>query len=315
MQKGVIEMRKVETIEKKHSDGMIRFPYVEIEGKEPGPTFGVVAGVHGSEYIGIEAARRLTDLDPDSIRGTLKVVPVVNVPAFLKKSIAICPVDGAPIGKLFPGDAGGSYTETLVSMVWDLMKDVDYAVDLHGGDMHETLTAYSQWPMTGDKNTDEVSKGMAEAFDMPFIVAKPEPEDDDKTGSYYEAAAYRGIPGILAEVGSHGEVDEELIAYTHYRGLTNVMKYLGMLEGEVERKRTSIPLTNFVAAISPFDGYFYPVVEAGQTVWEDQILGEVIDMFTGERASITAPADAVVLGLVTSLPVEKDQLALGLGTL
>jgi len=295
-----------------HPDGEIRIPVIRIEGANDGPTLGVAAGVHGSEFVGIEAAKRLGEIDPGKLTGRLVIIPIVNVPAFLAKSIAICPVDGASIGRLFPGNADGSYTEALTAGVWEIMKDVDYAIDLHGGDMHEYLTPYSSWPITGDLDVDRVSEGMARAFDMPFILGKRGPERFT-SGSFYDAMGHAGKPAILAEAGNHGETTEDLIANTHYRGIINVMKFLGMLEGEVDYKHTQIELTDFIPVKAPFDGHWYPVVSAGQTVHKGQIVGEVVELFNRDRQTLRAPVTGVVFGGVTSLPARKDQLVIGLG--
>ena len=46
----------------------ITIPVATIEGQGDGPTVLVVAGVHGSEYTGLEAVRRLhRSLDPEQL--------------------------------------------------------------------------------------------------------------------------------------------------------------------------------------------------------------------------------------------------------
>ena len=61
-----------------------------IQGKEPGPTFVVLAGEHGCEYCGIFAAVRIIkDIEPETIKGTLIVLPLANPPAFEERLFSL----------------------------------------------------------------------------------------------------------------------------------------------------------------------------------------------------------------------------------
>ena len=54
-----------------------------IEGKEPGKTLVATAGVHGCEYIGMEALRQLgQELEPENKSGRLILIPVGNEAGF-----------------------------------------------------------------------------------------------------------------------------------------------------------------------------------------------------------------------------------------
>ncbi len=55
------------------------FRIVEKVGSKDGPHLLVTAAVHGDEYEGVEALRRLIrEVDPERLTGRLTVVPVVN---------------------------------------------------------------------------------------------------------------------------------------------------------------------------------------------------------------------------------------------
>ncbi len=55
---------------------------VTVTGATPGPVLLVNAGVHGGEYPAIEAVIRLgKTLDPQTIAGTVILMPVLNVTA------------------------------------------------------------------------------------------------------------------------------------------------------------------------------------------------------------------------------------------
>src|SRR5437899_3042027 len=76
-------------------------------GARPGKTLLVTAGVHGDEYEGMEAIRRLfAGLDPAEMVGAVVGLPVVNVPAY--HAITREGADGLNMARIFPGDPAGS---------------------------------------------------------------------------------------------------------------------------------------------------------------------------------------------------------------
>ena len=56
---------------------------VRLVGNQPGKTLVVTAGVHGDEYVGIQAVRELlAQLSPGELSGQVIFVPVVNAGGF-----------------------------------------------------------------------------------------------------------------------------------------------------------------------------------------------------------------------------------------
>ena len=66
------------------ADGsQVDMPVAVIRGKHEGPRMFLTAGVHATEVEGVDVARRILNIvDPESLRGVLIVVPVVNVLGF-----------------------------------------------------------------------------------------------------------------------------------------------------------------------------------------------------------------------------------------
>src|SRR5450759_5193573 len=116
--------------------GAIRIPITRTEGVADGPTLAVVGGVHGAEYPGIDAVRRLFgEVDENVLSGRLLTIPCLNVPAFYGFTPHVNPVDGENPARRFPGSATGSYTERMVDLAWrKVLVHADYIVDVHGGD-------------------------------------------------------------------------------------------------------------------------------------------------------------------------------------
>ena len=85
-------------------DAGTTIPITIIHGASPGPVLALVAGVHGMEYVPVIALQRLrAALDPATLRGTIVMVHVANMPSFLGRTIYDSPVDGQNLNRVFPG--------------------------------------------------------------------------------------------------------------------------------------------------------------------------------------------------------------------
>ena len=61
-------------------------------GASPGRTLAVTAGVHGCEYVGIQALRTLEKiLDPAALAGNVVLVPLVNPSGFYAGAKQVVP--------------------------------------------------------------------------------------------------------------------------------------------------------------------------------------------------------------------------------
>ncbi|HRX56563.1 MAG TPA: succinylglutamate desuccinylase/aspartoacylase family protein, partial [Verrucomicrobiales bacterium] len=89
------------------------FQHHVIHGRRgEGPTLLVIAGVHGDEFEGPAACRRLiAETDPDALSGNLHVIPMANESAC--RCRARCGSDGLDLARTFPGRADGSITERV----------------------------------------------------------------------------------------------------------------------------------------------------------------------------------------------------------
>src|SRR5258708_28337504 len=89
-------------------------PVVEGAGSGHGPKLTVIAGVHGCEYASMAAVRQwsagLSGLD---LRGSVRAVPVLNLPAFRARSPFVVPEDGKNLNRCFPGNPAGTLPHRL----------------------------------------------------------------------------------------------------------------------------------------------------------------------------------------------------------
>ena len=283
-------------------------PIFLINGKSDGPTLVVTGGVHGAEYASIEAALRLgRSLTPDKLHGRVIIVPVLDMPAFKARSIYICPIDGVNPNRVFPGNPEGTAAEQLADWLFqNVMKQGNYYVDLHGGDLNEALVPFTLFQKFGNAKVDQTSLEMAQVFGIRYLVSS------EVKGGTTSAAAMAGIPGILAESGGQGIWREEHIA-AHTNGLDRLLRHLGMIEGPKPEPLPTQIMDQFAWLSSEHDGYYYSKVEVGAMVRKGQDLGHVADFQGNVLQPITAPLDGAVLFLVSSLAMNKGDPLLAIG--
>ena len=82
---------------------------------QEGPVLYVQSAIHGDEVNGVEVLRHLvTDLDPNSVRGVLIVVPVANGPGFIQHRRRNF-FDEEDMNRVWPGKESGSISQQIAS--------------------------------------------------------------------------------------------------------------------------------------------------------------------------------------------------------
>jgi predicted deacylase len=276
----------------------------------------IVAGVHGAEYVGIEACKRIhATVSSETLRGTLITVPCLNLPAFYGLAAHVNPIDGQNPGRVFPGDPSGSHTERMAFLVWDqLARTSDYVIDLHGGDLEEELVDYSQVNLTRNATVDEKAEALALSLNMPFYVRRPAPPELPKRDNgLHPIAASHGIVAVLAEAGSHGVLDENEVRVM-FGALHNALRHVGALPGAPDPAIAPMVLRRFTGITAPTEGFWYPSVRKGDVVRKGQQVGEMRSMFDEPLGSVVANENAAILGVITVPGRRKGDMLLGLGT-
>jgi predicted deacylase len=278
----------------------IRFPVGTIHGVADGPTLLVLGGMHGSEFAGIEAAIRLfNEIDPQRIKGTLKVGMIYNLPAFVNNLGFLVPHDGKNPMSTFPGSPIGTYGEAMAYYFdQEVLCKCDYFVELHGGDIPEALVPNDFHIVTGNDPVDAMSKSMAEAYNIQYVImAKQEPTMDVHWAC--GVCAKRGIPSILCESGQQGILKMEEVE-THLTGLRNILIHLGMMDGKIVNTVKRIYLENHSSIRSEVQGMWYPSVKLNDEVKKGQQVGVIRDYFGKDIMQINTNQDGIVTVIRTN---------------
>lgn len=275
------------------------WPLCEIRGSAPGPRLCVTAGVHVNEVSSIEAAVRLQSLlKPDTLKGTVSIIPLVNQPAYGRFTEYNCPLDEKNITFTFPGDPGGTFSEALCDALQnEWAANADCYVDLHGGDLRENVSKFVMFQRTGAGELDARRELLARCFDAEIIVGLPK-QLMDHPGRAPTGFARQGRIAIVAEAGANGVRDEASITY-HVDGILNIANCLGMIDRKPRFQRARVLCHDYLWVESPYSGQFYPTIEPGDAVEQGQDLGAIHDLFGRRIGHLEAPADGLVLWRMT----------------
>jgi len=169
-------------------DAGLSIPVAVIHGAKPGPVLAVVAGSHGTEYTSIIALEKLIAmLNPAEISGTVIVVPLINIQSFEQKVPHVNPVDKKSMNRFYPGKIDGSQTERASYLITkQVVEQCDHLIDLHGGDLDESLRPYSYWTKTGNEKQDQISREMVLAFGLDHIIISADRPKDPQASRYLE---------------------------------------------------------------------------------------------------------------------------------
>ena len=287
-------------------------PLVEITGSGDGPLLTVISGVHGCEYASMDGVRRWTrSLESRDLRGRVRAVPVLNLPAFRARTPFVVPDDGKNLNRCFPGNPDGTLADRLAHAAFtQLITGSDAYIDAHCGDMVEALEPFALYEAGP---AEARASEMATAYRLPYVIRQEKGPDRAVSGTSSSAAAEIGVPAITAESGECGLVQEEAVA-RHVRGLDGVLALLGMTDAPGGDRPAPAYLSKFLWMRCEHAGWWAPTVKTGESVAEGQTIGTVSNLDGSQVLErITAPADGVPIFITSSPAVAADGLLLGLG--
>jgi hypothetical protein len=278
-------------------DAATSIPVAVIHGARPGPVLALVAGSHGTEYASIVALEKLIgQIEPGGLSGTVIILPLVNTASFEQKVAHLNPVDGKNMNRFYPGRADGTQSERASYLITKLVVEpCEHLIDLHGGDLDESLRPYSYWTVTGREAQDTVSRDMALAFGLDTIIISRDRPTDPSASRYLEnTATTRGKASLTAEAGHAGTVETDDVNLL-IDGCLSVMRYLKMLPGQPSRVENPLWIERLSSVTSDQTGMFYPLVKRGSYVAKGAKIGYVTDYVGRPLIEARAPEAGVVL--------------------
>lgn len=281
----------------------LTIPLQVICGKLAGPRLFISAAIHGDELNGVEIVRRLIKSHSlKNLRGTLIVVPVVNVFGIIQHSRYL--PDRRDLNRSFPGSSRGSLAARLAHIfLEEIVSKCNYGIDLHTGAIHR-----SNLPQIRANLDDEETKELAKAFSVPVLL-----NANLRDGSLRQAAGEHGVKVLLYEAGEALRFDE-LSIRAGVRGILSVMRRLNMLRQTKAQRKPHEP---FVARSSsweraPESGLLRAIAPLGMHVKKGDLLGVISDpsdMFDLTEYEVRAQFNGLVIGK-SNIPLVNEGDAL-----
>lgn len=284
----------------------VDIPLMVIRGEQDGPVLWLGAAMHGQEVAGIPVIWEVIKerLDPKILRGTVVGAPLLN-PLSFNGGTYFTPQDGYNFNRVFPGSSTGLLTQRMANMVYEEgVKKCDYMIDFHCNT--STAMCFTIIDEPKDDTTYEKYRLMAEAFGLTIIQATFENESH-RTGLMSTSAVNLNKPIITIELTPWHLVDQKTVK-VGVRGTLNVLKSLGMIDGEIELQedvqliegeitRTEITCTR--------GGLVMEYVEVGDEIKKGQLIGQVVDVYGDPVEDIISSAD----GWLLAWPMVTNQAA------
>lgn len=260
-------------------------PILVAHGREEGPSLCLTAAIHGDEINGIEIVRRvLHQIEPDSLKGTLIGVPIVNLDGFRRATRYLS--DRRDLNRFFPGSPIGSYASRMAhSLFQQIILKCDYTVDIHTASFYRTNLPQ----LRGDLKNKAVLEFSRHFGGMSVL------HNAGATGTLRRAANDAGIPSLTMEAGGPHALEQEAIAFG-VKGLKNLMHNLNMYQ-TVRLWRMPQPV--FYQSIwvrAKLGGIMLSKVDLDENVRQGQLLGRVIDPITNTSSDIVSPINGTILG-------------------
>ncbi len=280
-------------VSERYTGDPISLPIRVIRGKTDGPRLFVTAAVHGDEVNGVGVIHSLMFEDAVlPMRGTLVLVPVVNIFGFENQQRYM--PDRRDLNRSFPGSPTGSMTSRVAHSVFtNVVQNCDWGVDLHTAAWGRT-----NFPnVRADFSNPRVRK-LARAFGCELMLNNKGPEH-----SFRKEAVKAGCAVIAVEAGEPFKIEPGVLDVGR-RGVINVMKSLGMIEGEPIKPAYQTKIDKSLWVRAEVGGILRFHIAPGATVDRGQPIATNASTFGESQNVLTSPLDGVVLGM-TTLPMVK----------
>ena len=273
-------------------------PVTVFHGARPGPVVAIIGGTHGDELTGPSACTNLLSsiftgpegaLDPNTMAGTVRIVPVLNLPGYRAKSRYF--PDGRDLNRAFPGNHKGNTTSRVASVVKKrLIVDSDVIIDLHSA-----AVGRSNMPqIRGDLSHPE-SNILAKAFGIEVVLDSRPPK-----GSLRRVANELDIAAVTYEGGGANLLDQSAVKVAVH-GCLNVLRALKVIPKNPSRPRFRLNAGGSTWLSAGEGGLLDMFVSPGSVVEKGDVVATISDPGSpGLSVDIVAPEDGLMICTATN---------------
>jgi predicted deacylase len=242
----------------------LALPVLVIHGRRPGPRIGISAMVHGDEVEGLLIIRELwRTIQPEALAGSLWLMPVAN-PLAMEAMTRNTPIDMLDMNRLFPGQPDGWLSEQQAhAMTTGFISEIDHLIDIHAGG---TFPWVDYCYVVND-----------EAFSRAFLSALLYKPETMYPGTTAAAAIGRGVAMTVVEIGG-GYQDQAVHVRNGVRGVMNMLRHAGALDGDIERRPHQLLLHDIKVMRPRHGGLCVPVrpLTPGSLIDGEQKLADIV---------------------------------------
>lgn len=313
------EPSKLDTlIQIKSNDGnKVEIPLTIIKGAQKGPTFTIIAGIHGMEYPTMMSLVLLSrEIDPQKLKGNVLIMPIVNMPSFFQRVPFLNPIDKLNLNRVFPGNKNGTITEVMADfMTNEIYTVTDVLLDMHGGDVSEDLLPFICYYDNKEfKNQTNLAAKLSNVSGFENIVSYPFILEENQPAKYaFKQAVRQGVNALSIEIGKLGEWKPEEAEFTKdaiYRMFSELKMYDKKVP-EINQTKNYYTQQSYISVL--VQGIFYSTFKAGDKLKKDEVLGTIKDVFGNELAVIKAPESGIILYKIGTPPVNVGETMFCIG--
>lgn len=239
-----------------------------------GPTLLVTGGNHGDEYEGpiaiLDLARRLEGM---TIKGRVILLPFMNYPA-VKAARRTSPIDGRNMNRIFPGSPTGSLSEKIADfIIRALVPMADLVLDFHSGGSTLDFLPFAASHVLPNKAQEARCDEAVRVFSAPYSVKMLE---IDAVGMFDTAVEEAGKTFVTTELRGGGSMTAASVAVAS-RGILNLMKHMGILEGqpEVTPSRFLDMPSEDCFTFADTDGILELTLDLGERIEKGQVIARI----------------------------------------
>ncbi|MDX3926016.1 MAG: N(2)-acetyl-L-2,4-diaminobutanoate deacetylase DoeB [Shinella sp.] len=276
--------------------GSVMIPLTVIRNGE-GPTALLTGGNHGDEYEGPIALFDLArTIKAEEVKGRIIIVPAMNYPAFLAGA-RTSPIDKGNMNRSFPGAPDGTVTQKIADYFQrTLLPLADIVLDFHSGGKTLDFLPFCAAHILPDKEQEVKAFELVKAFGAPYSMKMLE---IDAVGMYDTAAEEMGKIFITTELGGGGTATAKSAGIAK-RGVVNVLRAAGILDGAVEAHETEwldMPDGNCFC-FAEDGGLLEPLRDLGDMVERDEVVARIYPV--GRTGSVPHEIRAKMTGILTA---------------
>jgi predicted deacylase len=280
----------------------IDIPVLVMNGSEEGPTLLMVSTQHGIEIQGIEVILKVMRerVNPKSLHGAIIGIPVENPLAFMHHQY-LSWIDNLDLGgggsasPLTADKPYGTATERLAHALWEeAWSKADMVLNIHCNVRPDSL--FFTEINTGNPATREKLERMAKVFGVTNVVENI-PIGENAPETLANLAVKHEVPDILIEL-IDGRWISEPSTSVGVRGVLNIMRDFGMIDGKIEPQE-GIPVIPGVCKAHGIvranrGGLIRFKKRPGEFLKKGDVFAEIYDLYGDVLEAAKSPVDGYI---------------------